>query len=285
MEDTTSPDSPEVVADTSSEATATDAVDNDADAAPEVIPPAEIVFVDHRFELPAGTPPELAARLQEIGKELHSGFTKKTQAVAEQRRQAEQAYAAQMQQAQEHIGEIAQLKSIDKTLAEYEKVDWHAWIGSDPQAAREAFKQLESLKFERESTNRALTEKQQTYQNKQREQAARIVAEGQTTLAEKIPGWGQEKQDAIRDFAVNEYGYTPQEVNNIYDPRVVIMLHDAMVSKKAVQVAKAPVSPPKPVPVPKVGQSASAGSKDPDKMSSEEWNKWRLADLVKKGKR
>ena len=58
-------------------------------------------------------------------------------------------------------------------------------------------------------------------------------------------------------------------------------LHDAALYRKSLAKASAPVEQkPQPQPVRKVGSSAPA-AKDPDKMSTEEWMKWRNAQVRK----
>ena len=84
-------------------------------------------------------------------------------------------------------------------------------------------------------------------------------------LAEKIPDWGGDKAKALVDYGSKTYGFSPQEIQAIDDPRVILALNDAyqfrQLQAKQQQRAKVDaVTAVKPVPVLK-GNSGRVGPK------------------------
>lgn len=251
--------------------------------------PIEINVYDNKFSIPPGTPADVVEKLKEFGENVNKGVTGKFQQAAELRRQAEtqrQEAQQQIQAAQACVGEIARLQGLTDQLAQYEQVDWSTWIDSDPLQAKEAYKQWEALKIKRSQAEDALHTKLSGEAEKQKAALEKLREDGAKTIAEKIPDWSDSKATAVGKFVSNQYGYAPHELQNVLDPRLVLMMHDAMLYREALKKATAPAksATPKPVPVTKVGASAQA-SKDPDKMSAEEWRKWRDAQVYGKSPR
>ena len=67
-------------------------------------------------------------------------------------------------------------------------------------------------------------------QAKQQELAQRIE-KGKEVLAKEIPNWSRDTSQAIISTG-KEYGFTEDELSQVYDPRYVKVLHDAMQWRK-----------------------------------------------------
>ena len=90
---------------------------------------------------------------------------------------------------------------------------------------------------------------------------------------------------------MREFGFTPHEVANVIDPRLIRMLHRAMLGEhmmRAVAATARSAEQEGVKPLPQVGASASATRWDPahqtsDNASTAEWMK-RRNDQVRKGR-
>jgi len=243
-----------------------------------------IKFVDHDFEIPEGTPAEIAEQMEAIGKQLQAGFTQKTQSVAEERRalqaQAQQ-FQQQMQVAQSFADEMVELRSIDAQLKAYNEVNWQTYADQDPVAAQKHFMQYTALQNQRSEKAQGIEVKQREMIQRQQQGQEALLAEGRRVLSEKITDWGEAKQQHIAKHATESYGFKPEELSNVMDPRVVLMMHDAYLYRQSMQKAQAKPQTPKPEPVQKVGSTAPV-AKTPDKMSDKEWMEWRERQVKRK---
>lgn len=250
----------------------------------------EVTFVDNKLKIPKNADPETVERIKEIGRQLQAGFTQKTQRVADEARAVEAAKAAltqQMQTSQAFLEDVASLKTLDSQLEAYSKVDWQTYADQDPAAAQKHFMAYTALQNQRSQKVQDLQQKQQAFTYRQQQEQSRALAEGSRVLSEKIPDWGASKQQAIAKHVQEAYGYKPQELNNVMDPRLVLMMHDALLYRQSMQKAKAvpQKETPAPQPVQKVGSSAPAGGKDPDKMSMSDWMEWRTKQVERRRRR
>jgi len=210
-------------------------------------------------------------------------YTQKTQTVAEQRKEVEarqQQLAAQAQAQQQHLAEYAEAYSLDSQLKQFANVDWNALIDTDPVQAMKLDRQYKELQQRRDSIVSTVTQKQQqAHEQMQRENAKRI-AEGQAVLAREIKGWSPEVAKELVSFG-REIGYAPEELNSISDPRSVKLLHKAWQFDQLMKKQATPKDKPAPQekPVTRITASKGTATKDPDKMSTNEWLKWRNAQI------
>jgi len=206
-------------------------------------------------------------------------YTKKTQEVAEQRKELEslqaqfnettKQYQEQQQLNNLLIEDVAKVTALDQQLAQYQNVDWQQLSDSDFVEAQKLFFQYNQLQKERTEAVSQFEAKQREALNRQQQMIAQQVAKGKEILAKEIPNWSQETtQDIITNG--KEYGFTDAELNSIIDPRHVRVLHDAMQWRKLKSknsVTKKKVASAKPVVRP--------GSKDPKKAVSSSTKKMR----------
>lgn len=209
-------------------------------------------------------------------------YTRKTQEVAEARKAFEHEQAQEkeyIQRQRQHIQDYAQIHALDMQLQQFKDVNWQQVIDADPVEAMKLDRQYRSLQEMRGgiATRIHQVEAQEAFE-KQRS-FAKQIEEGQMTLKREIPNWSDTTKQAIADYAIST-GFKPEEVAQIIDPRHVKVLHKAylydQMMKKAATTPKAEVKP-----VSKVSSSRDGSTKDPDKMSPDEWLKWRNQQLRK----
>jgi len=263
----------EVVSDNEAEADEVEATD-EADGEP-----AEFVSIEYdgtEFEVP----PVLKDAFMR-----QSDYTQKTQSVAEQRKSLELQAAALTQQQelqQQHFEDVAQIKALDQQLEQYNALNWPELYQTDVGQAASLDHQKRELESHRQQTVNRLNQNQAQALESQRAEHARVVEEGQKVLKKEIDNWTPERAQSIAAYGVSQ-GLNEQAVASIVDPVHVKLIDKAMKYDELVakQKAAAPKADP-PKSAVKVKGKRAAATKDPDKMSTEEWLKMRNSQIEKR---
>lgn len=177
-------------------------------------------------------------------------YTKKTQEVAEQRKQVEmfaQAVKAQEQALQQHVAlqqafikDIAKVESINEQIAQFDQVDWQSLSDSDPVQAQKFWIQYQTLQNKRTQAQNEIAQKQQRLQYETSQRNEMVLAQAKAELLKTFPDWNAEKAQELRE-AGKSYGYTDKELSAVTDPRTVKLLADAAAYRK-LQAEKSSVS-------------------------------------------
>lgn len=213
-------------------------------------------------------------------------YTRKTQEVAEQRKSIEVArqqiqQQAQMQQA--YVAEIAEAMSIDKQLEQYQQLDWKALIDSDPVQAMKLDRDMRSLQERKYQVVNSITQKQQQTALQQQQATARQMQEARGVLERGIPGWspGNDIDSAVRDFA-DKAGIP--SVNQLVSmvPAIGVILHQAMQFSALQKQAAQPKIEVQEKPPTRITATKANAKVDPDKLSADDWLKWRTSQIRKR---
>lgn len=171
-------------------------------------------------------------------------YTKKTQSLAEQRKQFEAERQKVKQLEQNYAQRLEQLAKQTATSQEQEP-DWNQLYNEDPIGYVKAKADWDAKQAERQRI-------QAEHQEMQRRQYAERMQEAQKRLPELIPEWAsEERAKAEKPKVVNwalANGFQQDELANATDPRAVAvmrkaMLYDELMSKKPAtekKVRKAP---------------------------------------------
>ena len=169
-------------------------------------------------------------------------YTRKTQELAQQRKTIEQQQAELAQRDAIYSQLLPKMEAQLKGELANEP-DWNTLYEDDPVGyVRE--KQLWDEKKEKLS---AVSAEQQRLQQealvKQQQQIAQFVEYGNQKLLEIIPEWHNQEvatkeKLAISEYAVNTLGYTPQEIQQVYDYRALLGLRNAWLNSKTVEATK-----------------------------------------------
>ena len=171
-------------------------------------------------------------------KRLHgqeASLTKKSQQVASQRKEADEA----LKQADFVMQNM--LKRAEERYKPYSEVDMllasKTMEADDFALLRNEANQAESdLKYLKEESQQFYTEAQEKMVAQQQENAQKAIE----VLQKDIPEWSTKLYDQIREFSISS-GLPEQEVNQYTDPTVIKLLHKAMLydnSKKVANVKK-----------------------------------------------
>ena len=187
---------------------------------------------------------EVEVTLEELqsGYSRQQDYTRKTQELSNQRKTIEQ----QQQELAQRDAIYSQL--LPKLEAQLKgelagEPDWNKLYEDDPVGyVRE--KQLWDEKKEKLNATQAEQQRlQQEAMQKQQEQIAQMVQEGQQKLLELIPEWqdpevATKDKLAIREYGINVLGYSPQEMDAVYDYRALLGLRNAWLQSKTVKATK-----------------------------------------------
>ena len=211
---------------------------------------------------------------------MQADYTKKTQELAELRKDAEfqreaVQYRAQLQES--FLSDVAEVRAIDKQLAAYQNVNWDALIDADPVQAMKLERQARQLQSQREQAVGQLTQKQQQFEAARQHESAKLLGQGYAVLEREIPNWSNELAGKLKEFGKTR-GYNDRTLLGTTDPAFVIDLYKQY---KADQVRKAskPKTETQEKPVTSISSKKAGPTKDPEKMSTDEWLKWRNAQL------
>lgn len=216
---------------------------------------------------------------------MQADYTRKTQEVAEQRKaiEAVRAQVAQREQlAQQFVDELAAARAIDMRLGEYQKLDWAAIEAQDVQTALRLQREMRELQAAKEQVSHSIAQKHQQRTLSEQQEIAKQIQEGNAVLQREIKDWGPEKAAKVRDFALSR-GFDETAIGRVTDPRVVRLLHDAMTLDGLRNAAKTKPKPePQQAPVTRINAPKAGAQRDPEKMSTEEWVRWREAQVKRK---
>ena len=167
-------------------------------------------------------------------------YTRKTQALAEQRKgmeAAQQQYTAESQavqaERQQYINALSQIiQSSAQGLDQFARIDWEALKEEDhieylskKDEYREAQEKVQQHQF-------AMQQAQQRQGVESEHQHRIMLQQEHKALVDKHPDWADDSKrrelgSKLRDYAMAE-GYSQEELSNLYDHRAVIMLNKAM---------------------------------------------------------
>jgi hypothetical protein len=219
------------------------------------------------------------------GYQRQADYTRKSQALAEQRKGTENIQSERMQLEQERQMYANGLQMLQEQqsakLTDFDNVEWEALKQEDPY--QYMIKKDEYRDAQERVTN--LAQQQQLVHQEQAQQAKNVrehfVQQEYSKLVDALPEWNDKESTIKKD--VQEYavsvGFRPEEINQLADHRSVLVIKKAMefdkLTKKVAPKKKAVKK------VPKVQKSGRGNSKED--AATEATNKKR-ARLRKSGK-
>jgi len=159
-------------------------------------------------------------------------YTRKTQEVAQARKQVEEAYKSRVQERQTLAENLSlALNVVEPQLAELAKTDWDSLATQDPYAyaeKRALFDQASTRYQKLTAQAQQLVQQQQAEQ--QRQMQAKLKHEGEK-LKMAIPDFADPQKGRALRAAITEYalsqGLSESEAKAITDHRVIVMLDKA----------------------------------------------------------
>ena len=230
---------------------------------------------------------ELEVGIEELknGYQRQADYTRKSQALAEQRKETEaiQSERQRLEQERQMYANGLQMlqEQQNSKLQEFENIDWTALKADDPY--QYMLKKDEYRDAQEKVQN--VQQQQMLIQQEQAEEAqkarAHFVQQEYNRLVEALPEWNDQESTIKKD--VQEYarsvGFLPEEINQLADHRSVLVIKKAMeYDKLTTKVAPKKKAVKK---VPKVQKSGRGNSKED---TAAEAVKQKRARLRKSGK-
>jgi len=190
---------------------------------------------ENTFEVDGET---LTAEELKLGYLRQSDYTKKTQAVAEQRK----AFEAQTEQTQATMNAL--LSAANADLSRFQNVNWETVAIENP----DQYKQAKAAYEQTQSTYNFIQAQADQFQEQQQQQTEQAhkeaAAESLTVLKTTIPTWTNDLYYKIGDYAQKDLGVSSDEFNKVSDHRLITALYKAMLFDQAKQVtAKKKIKP------------------------------------------
>ena len=179
---------------------------------------------------------EYEVNLEELkaGYQRQSDYTRKSQALAEGRKENEAIQSERIkleQERQMYANGLQMLKEQQQSkLQEFKSVDWETLKEEDPYAY---MLKKDEYRDAQDKARNAVQQQRivQQQQSQQESQARAAFVQGQySQLIEALPEWNDDKstvKEDIRKFALSA-GYAPEEVDQLADHRSVLILKKAM---------------------------------------------------------
>jgi hypothetical protein len=196
------------------------------------------------------------------GYQRQADYTRKSQAVAEQRKANEAEIAQARQLRDQYAAALQQVEQIF-TPQDPGEEHWNKLYESDP---LEYVRARDQFRSQQEAFQKVISERQQLSQQQQAEvtqQREAHLAEQRDEMVRRIPAWSDpdvftKEREALKTWA-NDAGITDEEIAGITDARAVetlrkAWLYDQLVSDKTVKKKKAK-------PAPKVSRSGQPRGK------------------------
>ena len=162
------------------------------------------------------------------GYQRQRDYTVKTQALAERERQAFEVVTSEIEKSRNHYMQQAQLAHMavrelaglrsDEEMAVLAQTDPSLWVQEQQRAA--------AVRTRLQQIQHGVQSEQAQAQQMQAQQRQQLFSRAWDVLQEK--GIDKPKLAGIYQEAAKRYGFGEQEFGNVYDPRIVLALRDAV---------------------------------------------------------
>lgn len=182
-----------------------------------------------------GEPGEITLADLRKGHQLESSFTRKNQAFIEQQKAFEKEAEEQRAQIADHFAKsTAVLNAAQQELySEFNGIDWNALQTSNPaewNMKRQQFGERQArLNQLMKQTTTQLQEATKQQEQADQEAQARHLEDQHNALMAKVPAWKKDENrraregKAIAEYLVTEIGFTPDEIDNLSDHRLILL--------------------------------------------------------------
>ncbi len=214
---------------------------------------------------------EVTVSLSELrrGYQRDANYRRQTQDLAESRRAHEEEHATAIKEVQREMAQVGQvLQQGEATLvgelntpemAELRQTNPAEWaarreeLGQRIAKVKELFNTV-AVQYDAYHTKEAEEQSRQLAEMRQRESDNLMIA---------LPEWGDELKGKVMSYLGDSYGYTSEDLNQVYDSRIVVLANKARLYDEMQKVGKA--SKKKIVNLPKTQKPGTSGQPAPSK--------------------
>lgn len=183
------------------------------------------------------------------GHQLEADYRRKTTELAEQRKAIETEFAQRQALYQQQAVETAQMMQLAEQaiIADLNTPEMVQLRSQDPakwlMREREAQAKLANIQQARQYAAAQWQQQQQTASSEQQRQFAAYLHAEQEALGSKVTergiDWTPTKRQELSNFLIERYGFSPSDVSQVYNHRLVLLALDAMqATSKVAEVEK-----------------------------------------------
>lgn len=218
-------------------------------------------------------------------------YTRKTQEVAEQRRQVEaraQELQAQAARSEEEFNAAVALHQVTNALQQFGDINWAAEaqrLQNDPlefQELQARYLQFQALDKQRQQIAGYLQNVANERNAAVQQDLAKRLAETRAFAEKNIKGWTPELDGKITEFATKDLGFSVETLKNAYSPEIYKTLHLAYLGKQTLERQRAakPATPPPQKTTTVSGKANPQASFDPEASSMADYVAQRKAGKI-----
>ena len=165
--------------------------------------------------------------------QLESHVHNKSAQVAEVQKQVEQEKAAARELVRQQLTQNQALADLGQQMLtqEYQRVDWNNLRISNPAEYAAKFTEFQQRQAQITQYVQQVQAQQQHAQQAQQQDLARIVQLERQKMLEIVPEWNDPQKFSADAEVMQKYaksnGFTEQELSNLFDHRMMRILHDA----------------------------------------------------------
>lgn len=263
-----------------------DGAEEQTQAEPEEIEEIELSFGAKTFKVAKGAiPDDVRAELEDFTKNVQGDYTRKTQEVAEQRKEAEtkrELFEKLSTLKGEALSAFTAGQRVASEIAQLEQIDLNAVWQSDPDQARRIGDALSMKRSEFQRHVNAVSAHEATMAAEEQRAIATLEEAGRADMRRSVKGFDENAEREMIDYAVKN-GISEQDAKRWpLNPKTAAMAYKAMqfdklqAQTKAATAAKPPSAPAAPIKAIS-GKSASSAPKSYEDMSPEEFARVRNA--------
>jgi hypothetical protein len=226
-------------------------------------------------------PDEVKGEFQNYAKAVQATYTKKSQEVSEMAKalEARETAVKQLQTMQEQYGDIySKGLQVQNEVAQYQAALTPELMQNDPDTYRLYSDTLANKRAELGAVDAELRQHEQGLADTRGKENARLMEEGKAKLERRIKGFSS-KADEIVEYVSSTYGMDKEQAKQTWplNPAAAEMAYKAMLfdklQTKVKTTSKAKSVAPKPIK--SISGKGGSVTKNPEKMSMDEYVKWR----------
>lgn len=137
--------------------------------------------------------------------------------------------------------EIADIRALDKQIAEYKAVtpeQWRALREQDRDRYDDARADHSLLLDKRRELSDAINEKVSHIQGEENKRQSQWVAKQEAEIKASIPDWSPTKEQTLKQHVCERFGFEPDEVAGIKDAKIVKVMNHIYKQDMAIKAAK-----------------------------------------------
>lgn len=158
-------------------------------------------------------------------------YTRKTQDLSRERDSIQEKINAELEPRLKELDDklgMAEAVLYNTIAPEMNNTNWAELAEQDPAEWARRKAKVEGVQMQLQRVQQERQQLQQRAAQQQQKNIQKAVRESREILQNDIPDWSDDLYGKILNTAVSDYGFKPEEVNQVWDHRAIKLLHDAM---------------------------------------------------------